>query len=495
MSTSFATSFWGNEDRGLDVLHGKLKKGKHVTAEIAALFKERASIEEDFGKRLAKLAKAFTTVEEIGTLRETLDLVKAELETSARAHLDIANEIRLQLEKPTSDFMNTQSVVRKTHHSNVEKRLKAKAAMTANAEKCKNRYVSKCHEVTQLLQQQPNLPPKDAEKHQQRLEKSQQQANQNDLEYMSAVERLAAAHTLWEDDYRTACVEFQRLEEERIDYLRGRLWAYANIISTLCVADDESCERIRTSIERCHVSKDIALFLDTSSTGTTIPVPEPYINYYTQTSERAVAPLVTRVVPNTYDEVPGAQRAYSSSNLSGQQPLLKGPAAFNAAAVNLTNFTKKMGDAARENGAVLGSLFKKGTMGGNGSNTRNSVDRNGNSGALQQPVVVTPSVTLAASSGVYNDDEDEENHQQQSDEVGEFSYDPYDFTDGAKTLFEVRVLYDYQSQAFEELTVVRGQVVPVIAQHEDGWWEGIVVEAATGKRRKGLFPSNFVERL
>jgi hypothetical protein len=47
------------------------------------------------------------------TLRNSLDVVKAELESSARAHLDIANEIRLQLEKPSNDFLTTQSTVRK----------------------------------------------------------------------------------------------------------------------------------------------------------------------------------------------------------------------------------------------------------------------------------------------------------------------------------------------------------------------------------------------
>lgn len=32
----------------------------------------------------------------------------------------------------------------------------------------------------------------------------------------------------------------------------------------------------------------------------------------------------------------------------------------------------------------------------------------------------------------------------------------------------VKVLYDYQSQAFEELDITKGQIVPVIATHDDG---------------------------
>ncbi|KAJ3114599.1 hypothetical protein HK100_001612, partial [Physocladia obscura] len=195
----------GENDKGLDVLIFRMKNGKHVTSEISALFKERAAIEEEFGKRLAKLAKSFTTNEEIGTLRESLDLVKTELETSARAHLDIANEIRIQLEKPCLDFVGQQSTIRKTQHANVERRLKAKATMSANVAKAKARYISKCHEVAQLSIPQPNLAKEATEKLQSKLERAQQQVTQQDLDYVSAVERLADAHSHWEEDYRVAC--------------------------------------------------------------------------------------------------------------------------------------------------------------------------------------------------------------------------------------------------------------------------------------------------
>ncbi|KAJ3068989.1 hypothetical protein HDU98_007915 [Podochytrium sp. JEL0797] len=479
MDPSFTTAFWGDQDKGIDVLIQRMKNGKHVTAEVVQLFKERAAIEEEFGKRLAKLAKAFTTAEEIGSLRESLDLVKSELETSARAHLDIANEIRLQLEKPVSDFLNQQSVVRKNHHANVERRLKSKANMTLTAQKARSRYTSKCQEVNQLLVPQPNLPPKDAEKHQLRLEKAQQQANQNDLEYMSSVERQGAAHAHWEEDYRVACSEFQKLEEERIDYLKGRLWAYANIISTLCVADDESCERIRGSLERCNVSKDISLFLDMSSTGTVIPPPLAYINFYTGTSERATS-TGTLADPGSGPYLP---RSSTVTSLPGPSsgPLSAGPGA------QFSNFFKKTGPGVVGGGGAVafGSLFRKsqsagsssGGVGMSASSSSDQIAGGGGKGPVA-PTVMGHHDSGAAGVGV---------------DSGEFSYDPYDFGEESPVMFEVRVLYDYQSQAFEELSVARGQIVPVIAQHEDGWWEGIVTE--NDKRRKGLFPSNFVERI
>ena len=90
-----------------------MKQGKHVCEEIHTLFKERSNIEEDYGKKLSKLAKTFQPKEEIGTLRDALDILRCELERSARSHLDLANEIKLKLEKPLQEFIISTSIVRK----------------------------------------------------------------------------------------------------------------------------------------------------------------------------------------------------------------------------------------------------------------------------------------------------------------------------------------------------------------------------------------------
>ena len=71
-------------------------------------------------------------------------------------------------------------------------------------------------------------------------------------------------------------------------------------------------------------------------------------------------------------------------------------------------------------------------------------------------------------------------------------YDPYDVQENTSIKFTVRALYDYESTAPEEINLLKGQIIPVTEAHEDGWWEGIVIE--NGRRRKGLFPSNFTEK-
>ncbi|EDO38710.1 predicted protein, partial [Nematostella vectensis] len=49
------------------------------------------------------------------------------------------------------------------------------------------------------------------------------------------------------------------------------------------------------------------------------------------------------------------------------------------------------------------------------------------------------------------------------------------------------VLFDYEAENADELSLVTGIEINVIREVEDGWWEGTV------DGRKGVFPSNFVK--
>ena len=50
-----------------------------------------------------------------------------------------------------------------------------------------------------------------------------------------------------------------------------------------------------------------------------------------------------------------------------------------------------------------------------------------------------------------------------------FLYDPFEVQDKTIILFTVRVLYDYKSQAREELDIKKDQLIPVTATHDDGY--------------------------
>ncbi|KAJ3207378.1 hypothetical protein HDU67_007520, partial [Dinochytrium kinnereticum] len=368
----------------------RMRQGKHVSEEIHALLKERASIEEDYGKRLTKLAKSFSPREEIGTLRESLDIVRSELENSARAHLDVANEIRTQLEKPMAEFLANQSGTRKNHNAILERHLKTKTNMTSSVLRSKEKYEQKCVEHGQLMSSKMGLSPKDLEKVKAKIEKTSLQISQHDADYLNGVEKLGDIHRKWEEDMTTAC---------------------------------KSCERIRSSLEKCDIERDIQLFLDQSSTGAEIPKPLPYVNYYTRTSDRPLAAGGHRLesTPSSND-IPHAVTEYKPDNkpLGGFWSTLGGrsSAADNQTIAQLSESTSfKAADA-------------------------ESI-KNGGGKPIGAGAESLPSDT-------------------------QFHYDPFEGVANTPILFHVRVLYDYKAQAYEELTIDRSQIVPVFATHDDG---------------------------
>lgn len=53
---------------------------------------------------------------------------------------------------------------------------------------------------------------------------------------------------------------------------------------------------------------------------------------------------------------------------------------------------------------------------------------------------------------------------------------------------QCRVLFDYEAQRDDELTLRVGDIV-VILREDEGWWEGDL------NGQVGVFPSNFVEKI
>lgn len=112
-----------------------------------------------------------------------------------------------------------------------------------------------------------------------KLEKTQISLATSNNEYESAVKALEETTVRWNREWKAAADKFQDLEEERLDFTKSSLWTFANIASTVCVSDDASCEKVRLSLEKVEVEKDIIHFIREKGTGQEIPDPPKYINF------------------------------------------------------------------------------------------------------------------------------------------------------------------------------------------------------------------------
>ncbi|KAF8161378.1 hypothetical protein B0H34DRAFT_653929 [Crassisporium funariophilum] len=280
-SLDFCNSFWGLGDGGVDVLFARMRGATRTMEELKNFWKERAAIEEDYAKRLAKLAKQTLGRDEIGELRNSFDTVRLETDRQAGFHLNLSQQIRADLETPSTAFHARQLHHKKTYQTGIEKEFKAKQTQESYVNKAREKYEQDCVRINSFTAQASLVQGKDLEKINLKLERTQQTVQTNEREFSNFAKALGDTVQKWEQDWKAFCDSCQDLEEQRMEFMKDNLWSYANAVSTVCVSDDESCEKVRLALEQMEPEKDMENFVRDYGTGNQIPDPPAFVNYQT----------------------------------------------------------------------------------------------------------------------------------------------------------------------------------------------------------------------
>ncbi|KAL1839387.1 hypothetical protein VTJ49DRAFT_1589 [Mycothermus thermophilus] len=279
VALSFANNFWGKDDAGVQPLLERMHNAKQTCDELRAFYSARASIEDEYARKLLSLSRKSLGSQEIGTLKTSLDTVRSEVESMAKQHQNVAAQMKSELEEPLAAFAGAMKERRKIVQNTIEKLLKVKMQQTAHVNKTRDRYEQECLKIKGYLAQGHMVMGQEERKNKAKLEKTQISLATSNTEYEAAVKALEETTARWNREWKAAADKFQDLEEERLDFTKSSLWTFANIASTVCVSDDASCEKIRLSLERMEVEKDIATFIKEKGTGQEIPDPPKYINF------------------------------------------------------------------------------------------------------------------------------------------------------------------------------------------------------------------------
>ncbi|KAF2398331.1 hypothetical protein EJ06DRAFT_532083 [Trichodelitschia bisporula] len=276
---SFANNFWGKDDAGVSPLLERMHNAKVTCDELKSFYTTRAAIEEEYARKLLNLSRKPLGSAEGGTLRLSFDVIRSEVETMAKAHQNIAGQMKSELEEPLAAFAGGMKERRKIIQTGIEKLLKLKTQQTIQVNKARDRYEQDCLKIKGYLAQGHMVMGQEERKNKAKLEKTQVQLSSTSNEYEAAVKVLEETTGRWNRDWKAGCDKFQDLEEERLDFMKSSLWTFANISSTVCVSDDASCEKIRLSLEDCDVEKDITFFIKEHGTGQEIPDPPKFIDF------------------------------------------------------------------------------------------------------------------------------------------------------------------------------------------------------------------------
>ncbi|CAE6443076.1 unnamed protein product [Rhizoctonia solani] len=240
---------------------------------------DAALLEEDYAKRLAKLAKTVLGRDEIGELRTSFDTVRLETDRQASSHMAISQQIKRDLEQPIADFVAKQAAFKKSVQGPVEKLFKTKQTQENHVNRTREKYESDCIKINAFTGQSALVQGRELDKLHLKLEKLQETVKINEREFSNFVRALADTTRKWDTEWKTFCDQCQDLEDERIEFMKDNMWNYANSISTVCVSDDESCEKIRIALETIDTEREIEYFVRHYGTGNNIPNPPQVISY------------------------------------------------------------------------------------------------------------------------------------------------------------------------------------------------------------------------
>jgi hypothetical protein len=174
-------------------------------------------------------------------LRNSIDTIRMETEHQAAFHHTLSQQIRSELEAPTTAFLADQHQHKKTYQSFIEKEFKTKQTQESYVNKAREKYEQDCVRINSFTAQASLVQGKDLEKINLKLERTQQTVQTNEREFANFAKALAETVHKWEQDWKGFCDSCQDLEESRMEFMKDHLWAYANAISTVCVSDDEVC--------------------------------------------------------------------------------------------------------------------------------------------------------------------------------------------------------------------------------------------------------------
>lgn len=291
--SKFASNFWGSDfcsTAGFDTLVKRLKEGKRTCTDFEEYLEKRAKIEKDYGDKLMNLARTAAGKDEIGTLRRSWEQLKSETESTGRLHINLSGKIIEELHHQLKEFREQQRDIRRKSEDTVKRAAAHKKNCFNKNNNLRSTYENKCREADKAeetnnrLTSNPQTKPKELTQAARKMEVTKQSASNADLTYQESVRNLEEARHLWEREMEVLCKQFQELEEQRIAFLRHQMWTFCNLCSQTTVDIDESCEKVRKSLEECDVDADIDLFVREKATGSDRPLTIPYVNYYHPTS-------------------------------------------------------------------------------------------------------------------------------------------------------------------------------------------------------------------
>ncbi|KAM9971286.1 hypothetical protein ACTFIW_011263 [Dictyostelium discoideum] len=445
----------------------KVDNGKIFTQQLSKFLSKQQQIESAYAKSLVKLCKdkSFAPEVEMGTLRDSFQCYREQLELIGALHEEFSNRLEKLVTIGIDGYLEESRKQRKALIANGEKCTKDLKTAESNESKAKQNYEKlkrKQEEANEDLSKQP--PGAKEQKARKTLESATKAADKGDNEYRESVKCLQQnQQKFYHEEMPRILDDLQRFEVERIDKSKDWLMEVITQNELVPPAVIIHNENIKKGIESIDRERDLQ-------------------NYILVTMSGAQKPPEAQYEP--YQSGGGFAIVNSSSN-------------------NNLNISRKSGEL---NGS-----------GGGGSNIQNGASI---TSSPQQPQYQNidhqtppqPNIIIQQHQQSNNNSnvmttppppqpqQPPQQQQQQLPQPTQLNNPPQppislSKNDSSNSINSnsngeiVRALYDYNATEENEISFKANALIKVVLRDESGWWQGMVIGESD---RIGVFPSNFI---
>ncbi|XP_043391920.1 F-BAR domain only protein 1 isoform X1 [Chelonia mydas] len=250
----------GEKNQGFDVLYHNVKHGQVSTKELADFVRERATVEETYGKSMAKLAKMATNGTQLGTFAPLWEVFRVSSDKLALCHLELVKKLH-DLLKEIARYGEEQGKAHKKSKEEVSGTLEAIQLLQGVAQlvpKSKENYHSKCLEAERLRREGTN---------QKEIDKAERKSKKAAEALRRAVEKYNMARADFEQRMLDSAVRFQELEETHLRHMKGLISSYSHSVEDTHVQIGQVHEEFKQNVENIGIEMLLQRFAESKGTG------------------------------------------------------------------------------------------------------------------------------------------------------------------------------------------------------------------------------------
>ncbi|TNM97161.1 hypothetical protein fugu_015317 [Takifugu bimaculatus] len=227
-------------------------------------------IEEEYAKNLSKLSQSPLALQEEGTLGEAWTQLKKSLHDEAEVHLKFSNKLHSEVEKPLLTFRgdNFKKDLKKYDHHIADLR-KQLASRYAGVEKARKALADRQKDLEVKTQQ---LEIKLSNKHEEDIKKARRKSTQAGDDLMRCVDLYNQTQSKWFEEMVTTCMELEKLEVERIEWIQTHLRQYTTLRHETDMFNQSVVEPVDQLLQKVDPGKDRELWVKENKTGEVRPV-------------------------------------------------------------------------------------------------------------------------------------------------------------------------------------------------------------------------------